>query len=163
MNSILSILLLIFTLSGFLGCGNDTPVKEEQPQIKTIPKASVFRGINFGMPINQVKRRESAVLIDEDEENMVLSYTLDLNEVEFADIRYTFLEGRLDKIEYDVYTQSKESATDFYQKFEKEFNDFYEGEENIWDGTIKNKRFTVFLKQINVGNNHGVVVVWEVL
>lgn len=87
----------------------------------------VFRGIEFYTPMSEVKKQEDTTQVVEiDEEEDYINYTVNLNPVESVDILYYFdKEQKVVKMEANLYPKSEESQNQLYEEFTSYFTTKY--------------------------------------
>ena len=169
----LSSILILASLLAFTACqsGNQTDAEEAPPlpnnQVDIPaswsalfnPNSGVFRGVDFTMTQEQVATAESAEKVSEAAGSA--TYTLDLNENEFADIHYSFADGNLQKMQVDVFSSDAASAEAAGEELTNLFNAKYQSRSNLWDGSEKGVNFTAFVKVFDSEENPGMTIVWE--
>jgi len=125
------------------------------------PNASVFRGLSFGMTADQVKTTESGEFVSEEEGMQV--YSVDLNEITFADIEYKYAEGGLSRIRVDVFADNPTQAQSLGDDITALFNEKYLARETLWDAREGAADYTAFMEVIADEDTPGVVIIYELL
>jgi hypothetical protein len=124
------------------------------------PNSAVFRGVDFGKDLATVVADESAALLEQTDTEA--TFSIDFNEAEFSDFRYVTEEGKLVKMEVDIYASSNESAANYYNQLKEFFNAKYMVRtEGLWDGSENGVDFTTFLNLMEDDTAPGVLVIWE--
>lgn len=123
------------------------------------PNEGVLRGHDFSSTKEQIKGSESAELL-EDNDNSIM-YSLDLNTTDFADITYEFGGTDLDKIIVDIYTENLEAASQYEKMLEDFFNQKYQEQADLWDGSEDGLLFTANVVNLNEEESPGLVIFYE--
>jgi hypothetical protein len=95
---------------------------ERSENVKTLVQSDegILRGIDLGVPKDVVKKKESAKLESEDADYAY--FQSDLNDIEFFDIEYSFVEDTIFGIELEVFAGSDETAPLIYVEMEEYFD-----------------------------------------
>ena len=170
------IFIFAIGLLGLISCQSNSSAEQQQettavptnnqvdaPEILAAlftPNAGVFRGLDFGKNLEAAATQETAELVEQTD--TLATYSVDFNELEFADIRYVTNGANLVKMEVDIYAATPESATNYFNQLKEFFNAKYlTRTEDLWDGAEGGVNFTAFLKLIEDGAAPGVLIVWE--
>lgn len=119
-----------------------------------ITDSGVFRGITFGMAVDEVKSLEDSATLIEKGDNF-LNYSVEFTIKEQADVLYFFDKNQnINKIETDIYTESKQSQAKLFDEFALFFTKKY-GEpvlvtenEKAWNAS--NNQF--YIDMVKTGN-----------
>jgi hypothetical protein len=130
-----TLLLIIFL--GFLACSSrkEPPAKTEDfsPVLKRIVRTEkgLFRGLNIGMGIAEVRGMENDQKPDDEAENY-LSYSFAFNDTLQGNIYYNFEDG-LDEIGVDIFREKKKECDWLFSDFKNYFTKRYGApkEENL--------------------------------
>lgn len=174
---------LVFCLFALGACNSDSPASEEsnttaeatevlEPTNNTVeipstlddlfnPNAAVFRGLNFGMSADQVKAAETGEFVSEEEGMLV--YSVDLNEITFADIEYKYADGALNRIRVDIFADNPTQAQSLGDDISGLFNEKYLSRETLWDAREGQSDYTAFIEVIADEDTPGVVIIYELL
>ena len=174
---------LVFSLSVLSACNSETATSEEsnttaeaidvpEPTNNTVeipstlddlynPNSAIFRGLNFGMSADQVKATESGEFVSEEEGMQV--YSVDLNEITFADIEYKYAEGALQRIRVDIFADNPTQAQSLGDDLTALFNEKYLARETLWDAREGDQDYTAFMEVIADEDTPGVVIIYELL
>jgi hypothetical protein len=125
------------------------------------PNEGVFRGHDFSSTPEQVKQGESAEMVEEEEG--VLTYTMDVNLDDFVDYLYYFEDGSLTKAELLYYATSQGEAAAIAAELKRFFNLKYKWRGEMWDGSENGTIFTVFMEEVKSNDNPSVIAIWEKL
>ncbi len=149
---------IFLMLSLCLACAGDSSSSSI-----TAADGAVFRGSDFGNSISKVKANEKGELVKEDRNK--LTYTVTVNDDEFADVAYEFNGGKLYKITYNFFANDKTSATSHYKDLVKDCDSKYKEHKagRIWKGETNDQHFSVFVKQSTSTKSPGLIAVWETL
>jgi len=94
-------------------------------QVLVKSDSGVFRNVAFGIPVADIKKMEDTASLVENGENYV-NYTIHLDSLEDADVLYYFDEdGKIERIETDIYPDGEKSRTELYKEFTAFFNKKY--------------------------------------
>ena len=174
---------LVFSLFALSACNSETSTTEEtnataeatevsEPTNNSVeipstlddlfnPNASIFRGLNFGMSADQVKAAEGGEFVSEEEGMQV--YSVDLNEITFADIEYKYAEGALNRIRVDIFADNPTQAQSLGDDITALFNEKYLARETLWDAREGAMDYTAFMEVIADEDTPGVVIIYELL
>jgi len=123
-----NILLALFLL-GSIACSSKkepgSKVEEYSPVLKRIVRNDngLFRGVNIGMGIEEVKKLENDLKPDDEAENY-LSYSFAFNDTIQGNIYYNF-EAGLDEIGVDVFREKKKECDWLFIDFKNYFTKRY--------------------------------------
>ena len=140
---------------------SEDPYLKMFTEFMMIDGKSVFRGVNFDMTEDEVKKIEHSYETSREnssEKMQELFFEVDLSEelLDFADIRYSFDEKGLFFINVESYLTSPEKSKSFYKNLESYFNSAYGKGEYADDGflefeTTKNgKKIQAAIKEVNI-------------
>lgn len=135
-NSLFLSFIVVVTL--ITSCSNIKDLEEYSPELKklVINTEGVFRGIEMGMELDEVKNKETATLSDES--NDYLYYDAILNETDYYTINYYFSDKGLYEISVDVYQDIAANALSLRNALETYFNDKYGKPRTIDDYLVWN-------------------------
>jgi hypothetical protein len=121
--SVLIISIVVATLIS--ACSNVKDLDEYSPDLEKLAVSTdgVFRGVEMGMSLDEVKAKESAALSDESTD--YLYYDATLNESDYFTINYYFSEKGLYEITIDVYQDVTANALSLRNALETYLNDKY--------------------------------------
>lgn len=122
------------------------------------PNNGVLRGIDFSSSRNQILDAEKSSNLRESGSN-VLKYSIDLSETGFADIEYFFNNGKLHKIQVDIFGENEVASNLLCKDIKRLFNQKYKIRKSIWEGSEGSKTYTIFAKQVK----NGVYIVYELI
>lgn len=132
---------------------NEIPLSEN---VKKIVKndTGVFRGVDFYTAMSEVKKLEDTTQIVEiDEEEDYINYTLSLNPAESVDILYYFNnEQEVIKIEANVYPENLNSQKTLFDDFSNYFSNKYGEPVNKKDDQIIWKQGKTIVVMTKTGN-----------
>ena len=99
-----------------------TPFEEWTQDLQTIvvSKEGVLRGIDLGTAASEIKK-ESAAL--ENQDKNYAYFQSDLNQIEFFDVEYSFVEDSIAAIEMEIYAATDDRAPELYIELESYFNE----------------------------------------
>lgn len=89
-------------------------------QTIVVSNEGILRGIDLGTPASEIKK-ESAAL--ENQDKNYAYFQSDLNQIEFFDVEYSFLEDSISAIELEVYAATADRAPELYVELESYFNE----------------------------------------
>ncbi|MFN3405486.1 MAG: hypothetical protein ACK40G_15405 [Cytophagaceae bacterium] len=121
-------------------------------RFRTIYKVDtgVFRGINFGMTVEEVQSMEGKTPMDTTEDTY-LSYLFPLNELEEAEAGYYYGEDkRINKIQLNIYSSGLESQTQLFAEIKRYYISKFgkpaieEDREVVWDLS----GYNIFLRKL---------------
>lgn len=134
--------LLIIVATLISACSNVKDLDEYSPDLEklAITTDGIFRGMEMGMSLEEVKQKETAALSDES--NDYLYYDATLNESDYYTINYYFSEKGLYEITIDVYQDITANALSLRNAIETYLNDKYGKSKNkddylIWETDAK--------------------------
>lgn len=124
-NIILKFTLNIVVATLIVSCGNVKDLNEYAPELEqlVLTNDGIFRGINLGETLEEVKEKEKAALNDESSD--YLYYDATLNETDYFTINYYFSAKGLYEINIDVYQDITASALSLRNALETYLNDKY--------------------------------------
>ncbi|HYG39106.1 MAG TPA: hypothetical protein VD908_10815 [Cytophagales bacterium] len=125
-----------------------------------VTEDGVLRGFTFITDSSEIKRNETAQFLSTDPSEM--TFTIEFNELEMADIIYHLKANEVDTFELDLYLKNKEATDSLVQDFRL----FYTGKYGkfttqgdsllLWKDSVEN--VGVKLKYINEEFDHGINV-----
>lgn len=118
-------LFLIVVATLIASCSKVDNLDEYSPELEklAINTDGIFRGVEMGMSLEEVKEKETAVLSDESID--YLYYDASLNESDYFTINYYFSEKGLYEITIDVYQDNTANALSLRNALETYLNDKY--------------------------------------
>lgn len=121
--SVLLFSIIVATL--FVACSNVKELDEYSPELEKLAVSSdgIFRGVEMGMSLDDVKEKETAALSDESTD--YLYYDATLNESDYFTINYYFSEKGLYEITIDIYQDVTANALSLRNALETYLNDKY--------------------------------------
>lgn len=119
---------------------------------------SDWRGINLGDEFGKVKATEKGESFESDAEHV--GYTIELKNLETADILYYQTAKKVSAIDVDLFLNSRQSATDYQKELELYFTARYGNAKpgeggSTWAG---DKGKTVSLKDVSKGKDFGLKI-----
>lgn len=124
------------------------------------PNTKVFRGIDFKTNRKALLKTETAEKVELADPNAE-TFSVDLNDIEFADIRYVLKEDAVNSIELDLFAADVNSARAYFDMLEAHFNKDYQVNGGMWTGQRGDVSFSAILSLIDDEDNPGVSVLWE--
>lgn len=118
----------------------------------------VLRGFTFITDSAEIRRNETAQFLSSNPKE--ISYTLELNEFEMADIIYHLKGNEIDTFELDLYLRNKESTDSLLQDFKTFYTEKYGNYSNqgdsllFWKDSVEN--VGTMVKYINRDVDHGI-------
>ena len=119
---------------------------------------SDWRGINLGDAFTNVKAAEKGEPFESDAEH--IGYTVELKNLETADILYYQTDKKVSAIDVDLFLNSRQSVTDYQKELEPYFTARYGTPKPGKDGTAWAGQHgaTVFLKDVSKGKDFGLKI-----
>lgn len=124
------------------------------------PNTKLFRGVDFQTNKQTLLKTESAERVELADPNAEV-FSIDLNEAEFADIRYLFNNDALAGIEVEIFAADMNSARAYQSMLEAHFNKKYQSNAGIWSGSHQDVPFSVIMSLIDSEEDPGITILWE--
>ena len=154
--SAVSTLVLIYLMAG---CGNhQAPLVQYGPVVQQImiTDTAVFRTFSLGNKPEEVKKRETALLMESD--SSFLYYESKKSDSSSFNVMYNFDEEGLAEIQSDIYLSNATQGDEAFEQFKKYFNDHY-GESTAKQGymvwTIPSSKFGTVRVNLDLENADG--------
>lgn len=119
---------------------------------------SHWRGINLGDDFSTVKATEKGEPFESDADH--IGYTLDLTNLESADVLYYQSAKKVSAINVDLFLNSRQSVTDYQKELSAYFSSRYGSSKPTMGGTgwAGPKGETILLKDVSKGKDFGLTV-----
>lgn len=117
---------------------------------------SDWRGINLGDEFGKVKATEKGESFESDAEHV--GYTIDLKNLETADVLYYQTDKKVSAIDVDFFLNSRQSVTDYQNELKSYFTSQYGSPELGDTGWVGARGITVSLNDVSKGKDYGLKI-----
>lgn len=132
----------------------DGAITERLTDLGLTPNTA-WRGTNLGDDFTHVRAVEKGEPFESDKEH--IGYTIELKNLETADVLYYQTAGKVSAIDVDLFLNSRQSVADYQSELASYFTTRYGSPRSMGGGTVwtaKNGE-TVALKDVSKGRDYG--------